>query len=309
MIYHNLEVKNISLTIAPYKLHALSTTSFGLDGGAMFGTVPKVLWSRTNPADEKNRILMDCRCLLLQNQETSENILIDTGLGGDFVEKYGPKLGPKFAEMYGVQSGQDSGLLKALRNLGLNSEDIHHVILTHLHFDHAGGATKFKDGKIVPTFENAKYYVQKENFETACRPNLREKASYYDCNFLPLKKAGCLSLLKGECEILSKIKVSLTHGHTAGQQTVWVENSSKALLYCADLIPTASHVRLPWVMGYDLDPLKIITEKKAALTKALEKETYLFFEHDPYCSLALIEKQENRPDYKLKEIFNLSCAQ
>jgi len=303
-LYHDLEIKPLELKIGSYKLHALSTTNFGLDGGAMFGTVPKVLWSRTNPSDEQNRINMDCRCLLLISDD--KKILIDTGLGGDFEEKYGPKLGPKFAEMYAVESGTDSGILKALAKHKILPEDITDVILTHLHFDHAGGATRFKDGDLVPTFENATYYIQKENLETARTPNLREKASYYSCNFEALEKAGALKILSGAQEILLHISCTLSHGHTLGQQNIWIDDGKESLLYCADLIPTATHVRLPWIMGYDLDPLMIIEEKKKELTKAAEKGTHLFFEHDPYCSSAKVTAIRDGADFRLESVSQLS---
>ena len=302
--YHNLEVSNINLTIAPYSIKSLSTAAFGLDGGAMFGTVPKVLWSKTNPSDDENKILMDCRCLLLLSED--KKILVDTGLGGDFIDKYGPKLGPNFYTHYNIAEGEESGVITALKKLNIKTKDITDVILTHLHFDHAGGATKSVGEKIVPTFENATYYIQKENLEIAKNPNLREKASYYACNFEPLLEHNCLKVLDGPLELFKNIRLSLTHGHTKGQQTVWVDDGKTSLLYCADLIPTATHVRLPWVMGYDLEPLTLIEEKKRELKQALDKNTYLFFEHDPYCSLALVKESANRKDYRLKALFNLS---
>lgn len=302
--YHNLEIQKIDLKIGPYKVHSLSTTSFGLDGGAMFGTVPKVLWNKTNPADEQNRITMDCRCLLLISDE--KKILIDTGLGGDFEEKYGPKLGPKFSDMYAIPKGEKSGIEKALDKLGLKTSDITDVILTHLHFDHAGGATKYnqEENKLVPTFEKATYYIQKENLETALEPNLREKASYYACNFTPLAEHNVLTILEGDQGVLPNISFSLSHGHTKGQQNIWVEDGKNSLIYCADLIPTATHVRLPWVMGYDLDPLLIIEEKRNELKKALDKESFLFFEHDPYCSMAQVQASPNGKDFRLKSLYS-----
>lgn len=302
--YHDLEIESLDLKIGDYTLHALSTTSFGLDGGAMFGTVPKVLWSKTNPADEQNRISLDCRCLLLISKD--KKILIDTGLGGDFEFKYGPKLGPKFAQMYAVEKNAKSGIEMALEKHNLKLEDITDVILTHLHFDHAGGATKEENGKLVPTFKNATYYIQKENLKTAQSPNLREKASYYACNFEPLIEAQKLKALDGESQILPQISCTISNGHTAGQQNIWVEDDEKSLIYCADLIPTATHVRLPWVMGYDLNPLVIIEEKKNELLKAAKKESFLFFEHDPYCSTAQISSIKDGADFRLKKLFQMT---
>ncbi len=301
--YHNLEIQDLSLKIGPYKIHALSTTSFSLDGGAMFGTVPKVLWSKTNPSDELNRVPLDCRCLLLESEE--HKILIDTGLGGDFIKKYGPKLGPKFSKMYAVAPGEKSGVEAALLKLNLKTSDITHVIITHLHFDHAGGATKSVSGKTAPTFENAEYFIQSDNLETALAPNLREKASYYKCNFESLIDSGVLTVLKGNESLLPNISLSISHGHTKGQQNVWIEDDKTSLVYCADLIPTATHVKLPWVMGYDLDPLTLIEEKRTVLLKAVQKNTFLFFEHDAACSAAQVEPSKNGSDFKLKTLFNL----
>lgn len=302
--YHDLEVQTKSLQIGPYKVSSLNTASFGLDGGAMFGTVPKVLWSKTNPADELNRILMQCRCLLIENVKNDQKILVDTGLGADFEEKYGPKLGPKFSKMYAISSNK-SGVEKALSDRGVKPEQITDVILTHLHFDHAGGATKSIDGEIVPAFKNATYFIQKDNFENAKNPNLREKASYYECNFMPL--ISQLKMLEGPCEIFDHIYCTISNGHTVGQQNIWIENKadekSNALLYCADLIPTATHVRLPWVMGYDLNPLLLIEEKREALTKASKSNMFIFFEHDPYCEAALVTNYNT--DFRLESIFNL----
>lgn len=221
---------------------------------------PKILWEKSNPADEHNRIPMEARALLLDGGP-GKRVLVDCGIGGDYQEKYGEKLGAKFAEMYAVTS--DASIGHSLAALGLSETDIDHVILTHLHFDHAGGATRWQEGRLVPTFPKARYYVQRANFETASTPNLREKASYYTANFRPLDEAGVLQILDGPVEnLLPGISVEVTNGHTRGQQIVKVTDGSTTLVYCGDLIPTSTHVRLPWVMGYDLDPLTLMEEKK-----------------------------------------------
>lgn len=268
----------------------------------MFGTVPKVLWEKSNPADEHNRIEMEARALLLDGGP-GQRILIDCGIGSDFTEKYGEKLGPRFAEMYSVS--KDSSVETTLSKLGLKTSDINHVILTHLHFDHCGGATKFHGSQLVPTFESATYYVQKENYDTAMKPNLRERASYYAPNFEPLVKAGVLKFLDGEVtDLLPGVSVLLTHGHTHAQQVVKVsDNQGHTLLYCGDLIPTSSHVRLAWVMGYDLEPLKLIEEKRHLLTTAAKEGWTLFFEHDPYSDAAQVEA--NKDDFAVKERLSL----
>lgn len=298
MTPNNFDIEKIHLTIGSYDVCPIPTGIFGLDGGAMFGTVPKVLWERSNPPDEKNRIPMEARALLLKSAQG--NVLIDTGNGKDFVAKYGEKLGNKFAEMYNIDENGPS-LIKSLATYGLRPEDINHVILTHLHFDHAGGATTEKDGKLVPTFPKARYYVQKGNLETASHPNLRERASYYPANFQPLLDAGVLTLLDGAQEILPGISVLISNGHTQAQQVVKVTDGKSTLLYCGDMVPTSSHVKIPWLMGYDLHPLTLMEEKQKHLSEAADHSWYLFFEHDPYCDAAQIERSGH--DFAVKQRF------
>ena len=294
-------MKSVHLQIGPYEVLPLNTGIFGLDGGAMFGTVPKVLWEKSNPADSKNRIEMEARALCLRSQDRV--VVIDTGNGGDFIAKYGEKLGGKFAEMYNLTS-QGPEVITALSRYGISIDDVTDVILTHLHFDHAGGATCEKGGRIVPTFPRAKYWVQEANLQTARKPNLREKASYFAANFEPLVEAGCVQLLTGEGEFLPGISAVLSHGHTRGHQMICVKGGGEALLYCGDVVPTSSHVRLAWVMGYDLEPLRLIEEKSLILKEAAEKSWYLYFEHDPYCHGAKVEAQGN--DFAVKERFLFS---
>lgn len=289
----------IHLNIGGYEVIPLPTGLFGLDGGAMFGTVPKALWEKTNPADEQNRIEMEARALLLKSKD--RNVLIDTGNGSDFIAKYGDKLGAKFAELYGVDTSGPS-LKKSLEAYGLTFSDITDVILTHLHFDHAGGATSEIDGKVQATFPNAKYYVQAENLKTAQHPNVREKASYLAPNFEPILEAGKLTLVDGsKKDLLPNISVWVSNGHTTGQQVVIVEDDVQKLIYCGDVIATSTHVRSAWVMGYDLHPLVVIEEKAQLLKSSLDKQTYFFFEHDPYCDVATVEP--DKADYKVKERF------
>ena len=303
-------IQKLRLQIGPYHVRPVPTGIFGLDGGAMFGTVPKVLWERTNPADAQNRIPMEARALLLDGAKTNgKRILIDCGIGGDFIAKYGEKLGAKFSEMYAIQGEGDSegpAIERNLNAMGVSADSVTDVILTHLHFDHCGGATRFRLGKLGPTFHKARYYVQKANLETARQPNLREKASYYGPNFEPLIDAGVLEILDGaKSDLLPGVSVELTHGHTVGQQTVRVSDDSSSLVYCADLIPTSTHVRLPWVMGYDLNPLQLIEEKRQLLTPAANKSWYLFFEHDPYIDAAKVI--EFKGDFALQDRFLLEA--
>jgi glyoxylase-like metal-dependent hydrolase (beta-lactamase superfamily II) len=315
-----MNIQEIKLKIGEYTLNSIPTGQFKLDGGAMFGTVPKVLWERTNPADEQNRILMESRALLIQSKD--RKILVDNGNGSDFKLKFGDAAGEKFEQIYGVQkkesqdeasqtkSGNSEGsksghvdLISSLAKLGLKTGDITDVILTHLHFDHAGGSTCDRNGKLVPTFENATYYVQKENLATALNPNRREKASYLKANFEPLLEAKCLKTIDGPQELFPGVFLSLTFGHTHAQQNILVTDGTTSLFYCADLIPTATHTRLAWIMGYDLNPLKIIEEKNEILDKAAEDNWYMFFEHDPYCAASQVEF--NGKDYIAKNHFNL----
>lgn len=282
-------IEKISLHIGPYQVIPLPTGIFGLDGGAMFGTVPKILWEKSNPADEKNRIPMEARALLLKS--ATSNILIDCGNGADFVAKFGEKLGTKFAEMYNIDPAGPS-LLNSLRQAGLHPEDIHEVILTHLHFDHAGGGVRTdKNGKLVPTFSKARYSVQKANLATASAPNLREKASYFPANFKPLLDHQCLHIVDGpQTDFLPGISLQISNGHTQGQQIVKISDGQKCLIYAGDMVPTSSHVRTAWLMGYDLNPLLLMEEKQRLLSQAVDEKCYLFFEHDPYCDAALIER-------------------
>ncbi len=294
-----MSIEKKKLKIGPYQVCPLPTGIFGLDGGAMFGTVPKVLWEKSNPADSKNRIQMEARGLLLKSPE--RNVIIDCGNGADFTAKYGEKLGAKFAEMYNIDDKGPS-LEKSLRHHGLSPDDIDEVILTHFHFDHAGGGTTEKGGQIVPRFPKATYYVQKKNLETAEKPNLRERASYFPANFKPLLESGKLKLLDGEKEnLLPGISVYISNGHTQAQQIVKVTDGEVSLLYCGDVVPTSSHVRIPWLMGYDLNPLLLMEEKTKYLGMAADQSWFLFFEHDPYCDSALIER--SGPDFAVKERF------
>ncbi len=288
-----------TMKIGPYELKSVPTGEFGLDGGAMFGTVPKVLWEKTNPTNEQNQIKMEARALLLKSKDRI--VLIDTGNGGDFIEKYGEKLGTNFNKMYGVH---DNRLIDSLKKYGVKPEDVTDVVLTHLHFDHAGGATCVRDGKIVPTFQNAKYYVQKENLKTAQEPNIRERASYLPSNFQPLLDAGVLTLLNGPTEnVVPFVSTVLSFGHTKAHQMVKISDGKTTVVYCGDVIPTSTHVRLAWIMGYDLEPLTIIEEKRALLTEAAQNKWYLYFEHDPYCDMATVSP--NKDDFKVEQRYQL----
>ena len=293
-------MNKLNLEIGGYKIYPIPTGQFGLDGGAMFGTVPKILWQKTNPADENNRIQMEARAMLLISD--SKKILIDTGNGSDFKEKYGEKLGSKFSEMYAIDENGPS-LISSLKKYNLEPSDITDVILTHLHFDHAGGATRFTNGKIEPTFKNAKYYLQKSNFENAQNPNQREAASYFKVNYESLVEHNQLVIIDQiSMPELKNISFFISNGHTEGHQSVLISDEQSQIIYCGDVIPTATHVRSAWVMGYDLNPLQLMQEKKELLNLSQNnKKTYYFFEHDPYCDAATVEVDKN--DFKVSERF------
>lgn len=259
------------MKIGDYTLTPIATGDFRLDGGAMFGIVPRLLWEKTNPPDEKNRIQMTMRALLIQGNE--RRVLIDNGVGH--------KYDRKFAGMFCIDHSRTS-LEKSLSEIGLTAKEITDVVLTHLHFDHCGGSTRREGSQVVPTFPRARYYVQKQQYEHALKRNERDRASYLPENFEPLKAAGQLVLLDGPTMLFPCIEALVVGGHTPGQQLVRISDGSKTLLYCADLIPTASHIPLPYIMAYDLFPMMTLEEKKNLLPQAHAEGWILFLEHDPF---------------------------
>jgi len=270
------------MKIGDYKLYPMQTGLFRLDGGAMFGVVPKPLWSKTNPADDKNRIDMCMRALLLVSDK--RKILIDNGVGN--------KMSEKLNDIYGVDHSTYT-LEKSLVKYGFTREDVTDVILTHLHFDHAGGSTYIDENGIVKlTFPNAVYYLQKKHWEWANNPTERDKASFFPENYEPIQRAGHLKLLDGEQAFDEFIKLHIINGHTAAQQIVTVKDDKNTLLYNADLFPMASHVHIPFIMGYDLFPLTTLEEKKKFLEKIVTENWILFFEHDPYTETAQVHKSD-----------------
>lgn len=277
------------MIIGRYKLKVIETGSFALDGGAMFGVVPKPFWQMTNPPDELNRITLNARNLLLS--KGNENILIDTGIGNYWDEK--------FSRIYGVDYSEFSQK-KSFEQNGIEPEKVTDVILTHLHFDHTGGSTYFKDGKWLPTFPNATYHIQKKHFEWALNPSERDKASFIKERFMPLMNEGILKLWE-EKTFNEHIELIEVNGHTFHQQLVKISDTSTTLLYCGDLIPTSSHIPVPYVMGYDLQPLVTVNEKKELLPKAVDENWFLFFEHDAFGVASTVTKTDR--GFVVKEKF------
>ncbi len=286
----------MNMKLGKYKLKIITSGYFGLDGGAMFGVIPKPLWQKTNPADEINRIKLSTRHLILESD--GKKIIIDTGMGN--------KMDEKFRQIYNVDESHSMDI--GLSKIGLKRDDITDVFLTHLHFDHTGGSTIIENGKVVPAFPNAKYYVQKKQYDWAINPSDKDKASYIKDNFVPLLDEGVLIFTSGDEQFDDEIQFIETTGHTFGQQMVKISDSSNTILFCADLIPTVSHIPLPYIMGYDLQPMETLKEKTNILPLAAEENWKLFFGHDPEIAFCTVKNMEKgiRADKKYKSFDELS---
>ena len=254
-----------------FELFVVSDGTFRLDGGAMFGTIPKVLWERTNPADDRNRILMGLNCLLIRTP--TENILVDTGLGNAYDEK--------FAFLYGVDKSQ-TDLLRSLAAAGVQAADISKVILTHLHFDHAGGnCFREQNGEFKPTFPNAVYYINEGELAYAKEPDPRSSPSYLLYTWEPLEKRGQVVPISGEVEVAPGVTILPVPGHTPNHQIVTAKSGGLTACFLADLVPTPSHVKTHYVMGFDLDALTAMKNKERVLKQAQAENWLLIFEHSP----------------------------
>jgi len=265
-------------------ISTLNTGYFKLDGGAMFGIVPKRLWSKLNPPDEQNLCTWAMRCLLVETG--SRKILIDTGIGDKQDARF-----RKHFEPHG-----EASLMDSLRKKGLAPEDITDVFLTHLHFDHCGGAVKFdENGKLVPTFPNAAYWSNERHYAWAMNPNAREQASFLQENFVPLKEAGVLQFIPvsdDDIEWLPGIKLRFVYGHTEAMMLPVLEDGEHTYLYCADVIPSSHHIGMPYVMAYDVRPLLTLEEKARILKNAADHGHRLIFEHDPEIGCATVVRDE-----------------
>ena len=254
------------------KLYKIETGNFMLDGGAMFGVVPKVLWNNKYPADENNLCNWALRCLLVEIGD--RKILINNGIGN--------KQGEKFLSYY-LLNGNDT-LEKSLSKNGFSFDDITDVVLTHLHFDHCGGSIKYNDDKteLVPAFKNANFWVGKSQWELALNSNRREKASFLEENILPIRKSGKLKLIEEDTELFLGFLVKLFNGHTDGQLIPFIKYKEKTIVFTSDLLPSSTHIPMSYIMSYDTKPLITLKEKETFLKEAVENNYVLFFEHDFY---------------------------
>ena len=267
----------IRISIGDFELTALSDGIYHLDGGGMFGVVPKVLWSRKTTADQNNRIPTGLNSVLVRTGE--KNILIETGIGN--------KLSEKMVEIY----GQPAKLLENLNTIGLSPEGIDIVINSHLHFDHCGWNTIRRNGKIVPTFPKAKYYVQEGEWKHA-HEGQRDSVSYLHENYDPLVESGQMQLLRGNQEIVPGISVDVFPGHTRDMQAVMVQSAGTTACYISDLIPTSAHLELNWVMSYDLYPLETIESRKRYYARAIPEKWLTLFTHDPEIPWAYVQRDD-----------------
>ncbi len=287
------------------KLYTINTGHFKLDGGAMFGVVPKSMWNKLNPADENNMCSWALRCLLIE--DAGRLILIDNGMGD--------KQDAKFFGHYYLHG--DDTLDRSLAQHGFSKNDITDVFLTHLHFDHCGGSIVREGDKLVPAFKNATYWSNENHWNWATHPNDREKASFLKENILPIKESGQLkfinvlghpttpgTLTHHPSLITDNITVLTANGHTDAMMLPVINYNGKTIVYMADLLPSVAHIPLPYVMGYDMFPLTTLHEKKHFLTEALQKEYILFFEHDPVIECCTLQQTEK--GIRSKDVFKLS---
>ena len=269
--------------IGALTVHAIQAGGQKLDGGAMFGVVPKPLWEKRIPADERNRIQLGMRTLLIEHQ--SGLILIDTGAGN--------KENEKFKDIYGIENEGAARLTMledGLARIGVRPSDIVLVINTHLHFDHAGGNTRLRpDGQLEVSFPNATYIIKRGEYEFATHPNERTAASYFDRNYAPVEAANKVEFVASEKEIVKGVRVIPTPGHTPFHQSILIESSGERAFYLGDLVPTHAHLPLPWIMGYDVEPLVTLETKRRILKQAVDENWLVIFEHDATTAWGRVE--------------------
>lgn len=277
-------------------LYTIATGRFKLDGGAMFGVVPKTLWNRTNPADSDNRIDMAMRCLLVE--EGDRLVLIDNGIG----EQHDSK----FKQIYALDN--EGWLDRELASHGFSRADVTDLVLTHLHFDHCGGTSRLNEstGLYEPQFPNATLWLQRSHLEWATHPNDREKASFLPRNVQPIAASGQLKLLDGDTQLFPGFDLRVVNGHTEAQQLPVLQYKGRTILYAADLFPTYGHIPLPYVMGYDTRPLLTLEERNRFLPWLAENQVVIYYEHDPLNECGTVMKNE-KGAYVSGETFPLSA--
>ena len=272
------------MKLGDIELHILTDGTFALDGGAMFGVVPKPLWERKFSADARNRIQLAMNCPLIRTG--GKWILVETGAGY--------KMEPKLTDMYAIGAQGQPRLLEQLAARGLRPEDIDMVIDTHLHFDHCGWNTRVVDGKVVPTFPNARYVLQRGELEHAKRPNERDRASYFAENFAPVEAAGQFWLIEGDREVAPGVEVLRVPGHNADMQCVKITGGGKTAFLFVDLVPTTAHIAFPWIMGYDLYPMTTLENKKKLIPQATREGWLCLFSHDPNVRAAYLRERDGK---------------
>ena len=281
------------MKIGKYDLYSVETSEFGLDGGAMFGIIPKPVWEKKVSADELNRVNMVTRSLLLVSDE--KKILIDTGNGTKWEEKY--------KQIYDINTDQYN-IEKSLGKYGFSSEQITDVICTHMHFDHIGGNTKIKSGEVVPTFPNAKYWISEKNWKLANHPSQKDAGSFIEHDWKVLAENQMIEIIDGREPFIEGIDTIVTHGHTPGLLHPIVSDGSNKLFYGADIFPMVAHIPIPWVMAYDVQPVVTMEEKQKLLQKMEHEDWILFFEHDPHIQACTVHKDGKH--YKLNKEIKIS---
>ncbi len=271
------------MRVGNVEIYIVSDGTFRMDGGAVFGLVPKVLWEKIITPDELNRVPMSLNCLLIISE--GKRILVDTGMGD--------KLSPKEREIFSLYG--ERRLLRSLEELGFSPEDIDIVINTHLHSDHCGGNTMAADGETIPTFPRAEYWIQRLEWADAAFPNERTRATYLAPNFIPLWERGKVRLLYGDTRVTSEVRCIVTRGHTRAHQSVLIESRGEKALYLGDLAPWAINMeRLAWIPAFDVEPLETIETRRRIQQWATEEKALLFFEHDPFFPAGRLVEENGR---------------